>query len=283
MKKLAHSHSNPSVSTASISFSFFSVVANCFLIILIFTTSSITIIKATSVDIDEIDSGTLNPGRSYFVPNRPLSKRFKHLNENNEFVIEKSGNKHTSTESTPYVSKESESETNYFSDDYNNNELPSITSKQLQLSKYSTESETEPFFSSTPHLPLNSNSYTPRVDFQRPWCPGKLLSTLIPRAMDPIYDWKNPLTCQQFADNYGGISVVVGELEGAVFCSYGPNSQTSPYTIVRSLSINQPIYARLNISGQEFVATAGPILYPDGLVYYISITKEVNKLPQVCK
>ena len=130
--------------------------------------------------------------------------------------------------------------------------------------------------------PPKSNQKIPRVDFQRPWCPGQLLSQIIPHAMNPIYDWTNPFTCQQFADNYGGISVVVGELDGGTFCSAGPNIQTSAYTIVRGLSTNQPIYAQLKIGAQDFAAAAGPILYPQGLVYYISITKEVAKLPQIC-
>lgn len=122
----------------------------------------------------------------------------------------------------------------------------------------------------------------PRVDFQRPWCPGQVMASLVPRAMDPIYDWKNPLTCAQFASNFGGVSVLVGDLGGTDFCSAGPSLVYSNYTITRSMSINEPIYARVMSDGVEFAAAAGPILYPQGLVLYISVAKEVAKLPQVC-
>lgn len=120
------------------------------------------------------------------------------------------------------------------------------------------------------------------VDYQRPWCPGQVMASLTTRALEPIYDWTNPLTCAQFASNFGGVSVVVGELGGPVFCQAGTNVVTYIYTIVRSLSINQPIYARVLNDGVEFAVAAGPIFYPQGLVYYISVSKEVSKLPQVC-
>jgi hypothetical protein len=120
------------------------------------------------------------------------------------------------------------------------------------------------------------------VDYQRPWCPGQVMASLTTRALDPIYDWTNPLTCAQFASNFGGVSVIVGELDGPVFCQAGTNVVTSAYTIVRSLSINQPIYARVLNDSVEFAVAAGPIFYPQGLVYYISVSKEVSKLPQIC-
>lgn len=100
--------------------------------------------------------------------------------------------------------------------------------------------------------------------------------------MDPIYNWKDPRTCEQFAGNYGGISVLVGELGAEDFCSFGSPVVFSNYTIVRSLSINEPIYARVNDSLTEYATAAGPILYPEGLVYYIAIAREVTTLPQVC-
>lgn len=121
-----------------------------------------------------------------------------------------------------------------------------------------------------------------RIDYQRPWCPGQVMASLVTRVLDPIYDWKNPLTCAQFASNFGGVSVIVGELDGPTFCTAGPQQVSSPYTITRSLSINQPIYARVLSNGVEFAVAAGPIFYPQGLVLYISVAKEVSKLPQVC-
>ena len=126
---------------------------------------------------------------------------------------------------------------------------------------------------------------TSRIEFQRPWCPGKFMASLIPHALDPIYDWLDPRTCDQFAGNYGGISVIVGEMDGPVFCSAGPNPRIySNYTIIRGLSVNEPIYARVNdpVKNVVFAAAAGPIFYPEGLVYYISVAKEVSKLPQLC-
>lgn len=110
------------------------------------------------------------------------------------------------------------------------------------------------------------------------------MASLVPQAMDIIYDWRNPLTCQQFANNYGGVSVLVGELGGPDFCFAGPTVVYSNYTITRGLSINEPIYARVlhPQTGVEYAAAAGPILYPEGLVLYISVAKEVSKLPQIC-
>lgn len=121
-----------------------------------------------------------------------------------------------------------------------------------------------------------------RIDYQRPWCPGQVMASLVTRAFDPVYDWKNPLTCAQFASNFGGVSVIVGELDGPTFCTAGLNQVSSPYTITRSLSINQPIYARALSNEVEFAVAAGPIFYPQGLVLYISVAKEVSKLPQIC-
>lgn len=124
----------------------------------------------------------------------------------------------------------------------------------------------------------------PRISYQRPWCPGQVMASLIPRAMDPIYDWRYPATCDQFASNFGGISVIVGEVGGPNFCTSGPSLVFSNYTINRSMSINEPIYARATgESGNEFAVAAGPIMYPRGNVLYISVAKEVAKLPQNCE
>ena len=130
-------------------------------------------------------------------------------------------------------------------------------------------------------IPLHSRSRS-RSDYQRPWCPGLAMTILIPNALDLIYDWNNPLTCQQFVDNYGGVSVLVGELGGPDFCSAGPVIVYSNYTINRSMSINKPIYARVQNGDVEYAAAAGPIFYPEGRVLFISVAKESAKLPQFC-
>lgn len=164
-----------------------------------------------------------------------------------------------------------------------------------QISAFSASDPQPVQDSSSNSLTLSSSSSTstsvplrprlvPRVDYQRPWCPGIAMASLASQAMDIIYDWRNPQTCQQFADNYGGVSVLVGELGGPDLCSAGPSIIYSNYTITRAMSINEPVYARVKQSetGIEFAAAAGPIFYPEGLVLYISVAKEVAKLPQVC-
>lgn len=164
----------------------------------------------------------------------------------------------------------------------------SIDSESTDSSSVSSTADSCSSSSSLSESPICRLSRRPprspltRFDYQRPWCPGQVMASLTIRALDPIYDWRNPLTCAQFASNFGGVSVVVGELDGPVFCQAGPNDVTSQYTIVRSLSINQPIYARAVKDDVDFAVAAGPIFYPQGLVYYISVAKEVSKLPQVC-
>lgn len=278
------------------SLSFDVVFLHLFLFILL-----TTIIQKASAEKDEKFEekkiGSALTGRSFFAPNQPLFKRNKFTNKNGGFSIDKENENEINERDNSEIKTEMEMKSDTGGDlfsisDSNNNDsnernesnsndnqsIPSFRqSSQLSQSQISSTESKETFL-----RPLNSNKKIPRVDFQRPWCPGQLLSTIIPDAMDPIYDWTNPLTCQQFADNYGGISVVVGVLDGGTFCSAGPNVQTSAYTIVRGLSTNQPIYAQLKIGVQDFAAAAGPILYPQGLVYYISITKEVAKLPQIC-
>jgi hypothetical protein len=154
--------------------------------------------------------------------------------------------------------------------------FPAITFNSLddEESFPSTSTSTDSSETLTPIRPV--------ANFQRPWCPGQVLAGIVSRAMDPIYNWKDQRTCEQFAGNYGGISVLVGELGAEDFCSFGSPVVFSNYTIVRSLSINEPIYARVNYSLTEYATAAGPILYPEGLVYYIAIAREVTTLPQVC-
>lgn len=172
-------------------------------------------------------------------------------------------------------------------DDYEQISSSSIFSSSSDDDQYpSTYSSSESESESGPTCNYNRRSRSklvPRVDYQGPWCPGQVMASLVPRAMDPIYDWRNPLTCAQFANNFGGVSVLVGELGGPNFCFAGPKVVYSNYTINRSLSINEPIYARTLFTGVEYAVAAGPIIYPRGLVMYISVAKEVAKLPQVCK
>lgn len=205
-------------------------------------------------------------GRTYFAPKEILSTSGSSSVQTSR--------KSVRTLSKKYISSSHSSQSSQSSQSSESSDFPSDSSFDLCSSSNSISEE--PVCRLTRPIPV------PRVDFQRPWCPGQVMASLIPRAMDPIYDWKNPLTCAQFASNFGGVSVLVGDLGGTDFCSAGPSLVYSNYTITRSMSINEPIYARILFNDVEYAAAAGPILYPQGLVLYISVAKEVSKLPQVC-
>lgn len=200
-------------------------------------------------------------GKSYFSPGEPL-----HPQSNSEF-----------TEDSFTISKDeiynfsSETSSDNFSDDYSTFEYSCSSDYPIPTSSSSSSS--------------SSSVEIKRIEYQRPWCPGQLMASLIPQAYQVIYDWRDPLTCLQFAGDFGGVKVLVGELAGTNYCtseSTYDNLPFSNYTITRGLSINEPVYANTLIDGVEYATAAGPLFLPEGKVFYISVAKEVSKLPQVC-
>ena len=222
-------------------------------------------------------------GKSYFEPSQPL-------------VVPEKGKKcpvvsscGSASESSTSCSITESSSCSYTktSSSTSSTDCSQINSDSRSYSISDSCSSSSSSSSSSSFNPLRRARARPvaRANFQVPWCPGQVMASIVPIAMDPIYDWNLEGTCQQFADNFGGVSVIVGELGGPDFCSAGPNPGIySNYTITRGLSVNEAIYARVmdQGSGIEYAAAAGPILYPNGLVMYISVVKEVSKLPQVC-
>ena len=252
---------------------------------------SLTLLKAIPEDAANLASAL--KGRTYFAPKSSVSasssatlstpprKSVKIVAKPSKYIENVSESSSSSSSISESSSSVSVSESSSNSSDNSSASVSLDSESDSSLSSCSSSSSISEApacrLSRPPPRPL-----IPRIDFQRPWCPGQVMASLVPRAMDPIYDWKNPLTCSQFASNFGGVSVLVGELGGPDFCSAGPSLVYSNYTITRSMSINEPIYARVESQGVEFAAAAGPILYPEGLVLYISVAKEVAKLPQVC-
>lgn len=166
------------------------------------------------------------------------------------------------------------------SSDSSDEEIEESTNQTEQADTYGTSYQSR---SASYQYYSDSSDTRPRTQiYQRPWCPGQLMATLVPHAMSPLYDWTDPQTCTQFASNYGGVSVLVGELGGPDFCSAGPVTVYSNYTITRGMSVNEAVYARKLVGGTEYAVAAGPIMYPQGNIMYISVAKEVAKLPQVC-
>ena len=246
--------------------------ARLIIILLVALCSAFASVSAAVEHTDQLTS--MLQGKTYFEPNKVIEAR-----ETNK--LRKGPGCELIDESSCIPSSSSTS--------YSSNPHP-ITNpcNSGSSSDYSYSSQSDYRPSSSYSYPRSSSDSTisgrPPV-FQVPWCPGQVMAFLVPKAMDFTYNWRLPGTCQQFANNFGGVSVLVGELAGPDFCSAGPSpSIYSNYTITRGMSVNEAIYARVvdKATGIEYAVAAGPILYPNGLVLYISLAKEVSRLPQVC-
>ncbi len=135
----------------------------------------------------------------------------------------------------------------------------------------------------------NFASEVTRMVFQRPWCPGESLASIIPFARDPIYRWlKSPLTCLEFARRFGNIDIEVTNYElGSVLCKYSAehnNTVKSNYAAIRAVLLNLDSYGSVFDQGDEktYAAASGLIFQQNGIVLLISIAKDVNQLPQFC-
>lgn len=180
------------------------------------------------------------------------------------------------------------------SEDYFTLSHPSFSSSSSSSSS-AADSFSSDYSSSSSELyrrPLRRPSLAPRVNritYQRPWCAGQALASLIPIAREPVYQWLiSDKTCVDFAKRFGNLYVQVINLETASpLCEYQPTSGAFPYSSyasTRSMAINQPIYASVSdeMRGVVFATASGIILEHDGIVLAINIAKPVTELPQIC-